>query len=523
MSVDDNTVAWLQLALCLAGAALLAWGQVLARLGRADAMRRLRDGLLAVLGVLGAAAYFNFGDLHHPRFIHNWDTFHYYMGSKYFPELGYERLYLCTIVVEAERGFTSTRTIRDLRNNEQVRTYSVRNDPEACKAHFTPERWTSFRRDMAFFHGRESERRWSRILNDHGYNATPVWNALGQTLANTGPATAQQVTALNLLDPVFLLAMVVMIAWAFGWRVAAVAALFFGTDIAGRYLWTGGSFLRHDWLFWLVGSICLLKKDRPFLAGGFIAYATLLRLFPGLAILGPMLALIAIYRRDRRLDRGLLRYFAGGIAATVVLVGASVAVSGPESWRDFARNTEKHLGTALTNNMGLPALLAYRPDTTVAQLTETSRLDPIKAWRAAHAEGLREARPVFIALCIAFAVLLYLAVVKAGAEPWIAASLGIGMLAVGVELTCYYYCFFVGLVLAMYQRPGVGILILLMNAGWLLMERYSHWGDEKFVAMSALAVAVYALILLRFAWPIGFRKAATTSPSPASPVPDSTR
>lgn len=512
MSFDDSLVGWLQLALCIAGAALLAWGWLLERRGHGDWLRRLRDGLLIALGLLGAAAYFNFGAFHEGRFLHVWDTYHYYVGSKYFPELGYERLYHCTLVAASEddpESIGEVRYVTDLRTNQRMRSSTLTADPQGCKKHFTPQRWEDFRRDMEVFRELRYPARWDRIFRDHGYNASPVWNALGQTLANTGPASKSQVLALALLDPAFLLAMLAMVAWAFGWRVALVAAIFLGTDIPGRFLWTGGSFLRHDWLFWLVGSLCLLKKDYPFIAGAFIAYATLLRLFPGLAVAGPALALVAIYLRDKRIDRGLLRYFAGGIAATVVLVGVSLLVSGPGSWRDFARNSEKHMATPLTNNMGLPLVLAWRPDTTVARYAEAQRGQGLEAWRnERHLEAWRKSRietiqamrPAFIAACVAFVALLYFAIARSGAEPWIAASLGVGMIVLA-DITCYYYCFYVGVLLAMRRHLGVGIAVLLMNAGWLLMNRYStsEWADEKYVAMSALAVAVYAVILLGFA------------------------
>jgi hypothetical protein len=75
------------------------------------------------------------------------------------------------------------------------------------------------------------------------------------------------------------------------------------------------------------------------------------------------------------------------------------------------------------------------------------------------------------------------------------------MIAVGAELTSYYYCFFVGVLLAMHRRPETGILVLLLSVAWLLIDRAStsRWDDAKYVAMSALAVCVYAVILLRFA------------------------
>ena len=506
MSLNDNAIGWLQLALSAAGVVVLAWTYVLARTGRPSAWQRTRDALLAVLGILGAAAYFNFGQFHHPNFIHPWDTYHYYIGAKYFPELGYERLYHCTVVADAEAygpdAIKPTRTVTDLRTNALVPASTFLADPQGCKRHFTAERWTRFLHDLAFFRVRLTRERWELMLKDHGYNATPVWNALGQALANTGPATKMQVARLAFLDPLFLLATVAMVAWAFGWRVAVVAMLFLGTEIPGRFMWTGGSFLRHDWLFWMVGSVCLLKKDKPFLAGAFIAYATLLRLFPGLAIAGPLCAVIEIYRREKRLDRRWLRYLAGGLAASAVLVAASLAFSGGvDTWRDFARNAAKHAATPLTNHMGLPTLLSFRPGTTADHLVKTVRRDPWESWKQARLEGFREVKPLFVALCAVFLAMLYFGVKGAGGEPWIAAALGIGMIAVGAELTSYYYCFFAGVLLAMHRRIETGILVMLLAVGWLVIERLStsRWEDEKFVAMSALALFVYAVILLRFA------------------------
>ena len=64
--------------------------------------RKLRDGLLIALGVLSFGAYWNFGSFHFGNYIHIWDTFHYYVGSKYFKELSYDRLYECVAVADSE-------------------------------------------------------------------------------------------------------------------------------------------------------------------------------------------------------------------------------------------------------------------------------------------------------------------------------------------------------------------------------------------------------------------------------------
>jgi hypothetical protein len=127
--------------------------------------------------------------------------------------------------------------------------------------------------------------------------------------------------------------------------------------------------------------------------------------------------------------------------------------------------------------------------------------EPWQAWKDARIEGFRQVKPAFVVLCGLFLVMLYFAVKGAGSEPWIAASLGIGMIAIAGELSSYYYVFFVGVVLAMHRRMEAGLLMMLLSLGWLIIDHVSTSpsDDEKYVAMSALAIAVYAVILLRFA------------------------
>ena len=62
--------------------------------------------------------------------------------------------------------------------------------------------------------------------------------------------------------------------WAFGWRTTCVALAVFATNFPSRFYWTGGAFLRWDWLFYFVGGVCLVKKERPMLGGFFLGYST---------------------------------------------------------------------------------------------------------------------------------------------------------------------------------------------------------------------------------------------------------
>src|SRR6185436_1053571 len=151
-----------------------------------------------------------------------------------------------------------------------------------------------------------------------------VWTLLGYVITNTGTATLDQVTFVDLFDPLYLALMAAMIWWAFGPRVFAVAMLMLGCNWASRFFyWTGGALLRHDWLFYTVAVVCLLRKGKPFLAGIALAYATLLRLFPGLLVIGPVLAAAEYARLKLRPPKTATRS-----KASPVMVGAAVAAAG---------------------------------------------------------------------------------------------------------------------------------------------------------------------------------------------------
>jgi hypothetical protein len=532
---NDTSAQWLQFA--IAGAALwvIAWGYQLARAGRGAERQVLRDRLLVALGLGAFFGYFNFGHLHFNNFVHVWDTYHYYMGAKYFPETGYENLYDCAAVVDWESGRKDElrrRTFTDLRTNLIVKPDAVIANPDACKQRFSPERWAAFTQDVNTFRGLVNEGRWKEIHLDHGYNATPVWTLAGIALTNSGPVSMAQLTRLNLIDPLYLALTLLVVWWAFGPRAFAIAALVLGTNFPNRFYWTGGAFLRHDWLFFLIASICLLKKDRPFLAGMAFAYATLLRLFPGLVALGPAIAAVEYLRVHRKWDPAFLRYVAGGAVATALLVGASLAFfGGPETWVKFKQNTVKHANTPLTNHMGLRTVLSWRPDTIGQKTVLSGQLDTWARWKATRLEKWHAALPVFALVFIGAMVLVWLALKQSGPTPWLGAALGVGFIVVGAELTNYYYCFLVGIALLHAVRREVGLIIaalamLTQFLNWHPLRWMSGWLDEQYVSMSlATLFAVGGIAWLFTRW--GVEAAIEPEPEPrlllAGPSPAAPR
>src|ERR1700742_849306 len=114
----------------------------------------VRRGVAALLALAGIAVYFQLFTIPAPQFFHRWEMFHYVLGSKYADELGYERLYECVALADAESGHrdeVEARTIRDLHDDESISAARVLAEPERCLRHFSPARWASFRTDVAIF------------------------------------------------------------------------------------------------------------------------------------------------------------------------------------------------------------------------------------------------------------------------------------------------------------------------------------------------------------------------------------
>lgn len=489
----------LKAVLAFLGAGLLLWGAVLKRDGKPERFRKVRDGLLLALGIVGFVGYFNWGGYHFPARIHYHEFFHYFIGAKYFPELGYTRIYECASLAEAEQGFrrrVELRTIRDLRRNEIVPAAYVLEDPERFKRGssrpFTPERWEAFKHDTAFFRDRAGIVSWERMLQDHGYNPSPAWNMAGSVFSNLGPASDSFIGLLGWIDPLLLLVMFGFIVWAFGWRVAAIAALFFGTNEPALYFWTGGGFLRQDWLLWAVAGICFLKRGKPMLGGASLAVSTLLRVFPLGFFVAIGLRLLWILFRERRLDRTGASIVIGAALATAILVPASSVVAGGASaWPEFLKNTKKHAGSPLTNYMGLRTIVGFRWETRQKKSYDPRSADPFHNFREARKNAFRGAFPIFLALVLGYLALLSWGL-RREMEWWVLAAFGFGVITMSMELTCYYYSFLTVAAFLWEKRARIAIGLLLLSSLSHAIEFSTYYYDMRYLLES---VAVVAFVL----------------------------
>lgn len=484
-----------ELKMWIAGAAtaLLLAGVCLRLARRPYVLARTRDAALVLLALATVFAWWHpyRGSLR--AWLHVGDAFHYFMGAKYFDELGYARLYHCAVIADAEAGLGPALVqsrIRNLETNTIESAEAALRDPAHCKRHFTPERWQSFGTDLAAFRNRLTIPLWLQLRSDHGYNPPPTWTLVGRLLVY-GPADRARFIALTAIDPALIAAMFGALAWGFGWRVALVALMYWGTNQPASWEWVGGAILRFDWLAASVGAICCLARGRHVAAGLLLAWAVGVRIFP--IAIGAGIGLAALLRmvRDRTLapTREQIRFakaFAAGLAA--IAVATSVFV-GPGSWIEFARNSRVHLATDSVNRTGLRPLLAHRHETRIAASVDPRAVDPYLRWREARARTFAERRPLRLAIAAGYLALLALAVRR---QPdWAAGVLGIGMVPFLGELGSYYF----GVLLAYaclarrYEDVGVALLLLSAASWWL-----GTWGGpdrDVLAAHTSLAMLVF--------------------------------
>lgn len=393
-----------------------------------------------------------------------------------------------------------------------------------CQARFSKERWAAFVEDVAWFRARTSEAGWRQILSGHGFNGTPAWAILGGLLSNAGPATDDRLAVLTAIDSALLLVMWCFAAWAFGWPAAAVALLFWGTNYPARFFWTGGAFLRMDWLVALVVGVCLLRKSRPGSAGALLALAALLRIFPGAVFLGLAAAVVGRSIAARRLSlRPDERRFAWGALATVlVVVPLSLLAMGGwrtlrwTAWTEFARNSGKHLSTPLTNNMGVSTLLSWRAATRAETLERVPDTDPFGAWKDAHRATASRMRP--IALLLALGALGAFAWRFRDRPLWLVAASAVGLIPFLGDLTCYYASVYLVLALLSVERGEAGPLwsgVALLTG---LTPSVVVWDEDRYALVTFLVLAALAVTIWRVS--SGRRvEASAAPPSRAEPPP----
>jgi hypothetical protein len=436
--MHPGTEAALKIALCLIAVAVVVYRHRFAR-----GLKPAQAGqLLALMAVVAGLAYTNFGEFNGWPPIHSREMYHYFLGSKYFPELGYDGLYVASL--EAQRqsrpDLETQEFIRDLRSNEVVLTDGLRSHAAEVRGRFTEDRWLSFVSDHDYFLSTTYP-----ILTfyryDHGYNPPPNWTFVGRSISRWLSGTEATLHRLTFLDLFLAVVAFAAIYRTFGARVACLSALVFGLGAPWRYDWTGGAFLRNDWLALLVLGICALKRERFAVAGLLIGYAASLRVFPAAFLIGP--ALVMVHDLVRRKPVRWFLSLGGGVAVSLLLAFAlgSLAGSGISAWPDFVDNIRLHHQTISANSVGVKSVVLMDAAVAARHATKNDLLESIAGWDRRLERAASNRRPLILGASLVFSLMVL-------SSSWnravVEASVVGGALIFGLMApSCYYFVFLV--------------------------------------------------------------------------------
>jgi hypothetical protein len=540
---DEENLAWMKL--IIAVVALIALFYEASREAEGNPIStRWKKMAAAAFAVVGVVSYFQFFQIGYKEFYHRWEFFHYYVGSKYYREIGFEGIYTCSAVAESELpdGLNSPsdhpkqevkiRKLRDLRVNLIVDTAEWVDHPEKCKANFaSTERWESFKKDVAFFRKVMWGNYWRDSQKDHGYNPPPVWGITGWLFSSLHPATEAYMKLLSCLDVALFAGMFGCVAWAFGWRVMCIAIVFWGSQDASPFYWTGGAFLRQDWLFYTIVSACMIRKKKYFWGGAFMTYGTLLRVFPMFFFTGWLVTAAAYiwkkYSEDKEgaFEGGAVEAFkrlthphhrilaAGALAAGLVLIPTSVAVHGTKAWPEFIHHIGVHAGTPLTNHMGWKPVVAHRAEGRMQVAKDPRLQDPFEKWKQMRIDRVKELKPIYYGGILLMMSMFVYACWRIK-NLWIVEALGCLPTTILIDLTCYYYSYFIfGAMLSKGRRPIEFALIIAAALTEVCHLNYG-WFDDRFVGMSVVFVILGTFMVALYMRRPWLRTAEVMQPAP---------
>lgn len=447
----------------------------------------------------------------HRSFLNEHDTFHYYFSAKYSGELGYDRLYHCTLVALDELSpsyHANVKTLRSMGHYRHVNKSWYLERPGICTARFTTARWQQFKDDVLAYH-RTHRPNWRGFLRDKGYNATPAWTIVGKLVAERIPVEPwQRFNWVGVFDLLAVLLAFGLVFAALGWRWAVVGLVFFCGCFALTLTFIRGSLLRLDWLAALIAAVAMLAWRRHALAGALFGYATMVRVFPVLFLFGPLVLGVAQLIRKRAVPRDALALLLGFVLTSGLLFGASVALTGArDGWQAWGEKMVLHNGDISTMRLGLGPLLMYRGESFEADLKDENGKGNFRSIFVPKKQRVvASMQPLHLAIAAVALVFLAAAFVRRPRSYLEAVGLSLPVVFLLVSPTFYYYCLLVPLVVALAaqaERRHFLLLPLGLLCGaevcFHLLHHYIQFEYRTYSLMS-VGLAVAAAGTIAAAW-----------------------
>jgi hypothetical protein len=431
--------------------------------------------------------------------FHFHEFFHYYLGAKYFGEIGYGGLYDCTALADAEiarEDGVPPKIGGYIRNLDDVlldKTYqeALTHCREEIVPRFTPEKWIAFKNDQRELRRLVPDHWWSGATYDAGFNPPPSWCVLGGVFAHAIPirvGTAGTYLVATSLDVLLLIACFFVLRSAFGGGTAAMAAIFFGASFIASYGWNGGAFLRYTWITAVVFGMVATRRGKWALAGALFGIAACDRIFPMGFAIGAALPL-ALRAMKHQEERKKLQQFGMGLGGAVAgLVVVSSLVFGISAWGTFFERILKHGDVYYVMHIGLKKVLAWREWVPRQNFHQHEGLARFHDWNVHLRATWKSER--FVAIPIQLAAAFAAAWAGAGRKPYESALI-VGVCAMFFfEIPANYYYVVLALVPAILLRAAAVAptperrrseyaAMIIFFAFWMFTLRSSRmWGDD---------------------------------------------
>jgi hypothetical protein len=298
-----------------------------------------------------------------PAFFEVGAVFHYYLGAKYFNEIGPFDLYACAIAADGETSqvWDAETPVRDLHIYTVVRADSL----WCPRERFTSQRWAAFLRDVSWITATATPAKRASIVTDKGYNATPFFSVVFGQVAHVATVlrldSARRRFIVFNLDVIFL-AIAIWIVWSSAGATIALLTLVLALGFFGNFGRVGGNFGQYVWFSWLALAVAAWRARRPALGGAALGIAAGFQVFPVFFAIPVLLSgLRSVVRRDRE---GWMRPLVFSLSL-VVAIGSCVAVGsasgrGAGAWRTWQQKMAVHSAYLRGEvfDIGLPNLIA---------------------------------------------------------------------------------------------------------------------------------------------------------------------
>jgi hypothetical protein len=374
-----------------------------------------RSLVMAVMILLALGAFSQAGKWHtlYPRigpnqhakmttYFHFHEIWHYYVGAKYYPELGYRGLYLAYLLADDES--IQRITSAGVRNMEDILTTLPREEAltkarEEIRSKFTDDRWQAFTEDYLWLASVAPNKWLNQGLFDAGFNPPPSWNVMGHPLANLMPIGLW----LPWVDVLLFLIATTMIFRAYGPLGAFGWIMAYGLSYVSDIGWMAGSFFRQGWLVTLACSMACLKERRFAWAGALLAISTGLRIFPILFLAGAGVSLL--YRAYQSQQwQPVWRFSLGAGITGLCLLGLSLAMFGWAAWIDFFANIAAHKNVYFVKHVGFRKIALFDDWVTGQDFHGTLGMMRFRNWNMKLQEHWAAMQVIFLPIASLFSL-----------------------------------------------------------------------------------------------------------------------